>query len=66
MSGYLIDNTRRPITFTRPSDSYPSFWVETMQEAFMVIDLDIAMTEEAGYDQSICLASPSTDALNPA
>lgn len=62
MTGYCIDNCAHPIKVTRPGERYPSFYVDSMQEAFKVIDLDIALTEEAGYDEPICSASPSPDA----
>lgn len=65
MSGYLIDNCTRPIKVYRPKESAPSFYVNTMQEAFQVIDLDIELSKEAGYDLHICSASPSSDAQSP-
>lgn len=66
MSGYLIDACKRPIKVFRPRENFPSFYVNTMQEAFKVIDLDIELSNEAGYDLHICSASPSSDATNPA
>lgn len=66
MKSYVIDNNKRPIQIIRPGETDPSFYVNSMQEAFKVIDLDIALTEEAGYDEPICSASPSPDAANPA
>lgn len=65
MTAYLIDNCSRPIKVCRPGERFPSFYVNTMQEAFKVIDLDIALTEEAGYDVTICSASPSPDTPAP-
>lgn len=50
MKSYVIDNNKRPIQIIRPGETDPSFYVNSMQEAFKVIDLDIALTEEAGYE----------------
>lgn len=50
MTGYCVDNTSRPIKIMRPGEKFPSFYVNTVEEAFKVIDLDIALTEEAGYE----------------
>ena len=50
MTGYCIDNCSHPIKVTRPGERFPSFYVNSMQEAFKVIDLDIALTDEAGYE----------------
>lgn len=47
VTAYLIDNCVRPITVCRPGERTPTFYVNTIQEAFKVIDLDIALTEEA-------------------
>ena len=63
MKSYVIDNNKRPIHIIRPGETDPSFYVNSMQEAFKVIDLDIALTEEAGYDEPICSASPSPDVI---
>lgn len=65
MKSYVIDNNKRPIQIIRPGETDPSFYVNSVQEAFRVIDLDIALTEEAGYDEPICSASPSPDAQRP-
>lgn len=65
MAAYLIDNCSRPIKVCRPGERFPSFYVNSMEEAFKVIDLDIALSEEGGYDPSIFDASPSQDAQRP-
>lgn len=65
MKSYVIDNNKRPIQIIRPGETDPSFYVNSMKEAFKVIDLDIALTEEAGYDEPICSASPSPDTPAP-
>lgn len=65
MTSYLVDACTRPIKICRPGERDPSFYVATVEEAFRVIDLDIALTEEAGYDEPICPASPSPDATKP-
>ena len=40
MTGYKIDNCTRPITVTRPGEKEPSFWVDSIEEAFNIIDVD--------------------------
>ena len=64
-TGYLVDACTRPIKVCRPGSRDPSFYVMSVEEAFRVIDLDIALSEEAGYDPGICSAFPGEDAQSP-
>lgn len=65
-TGYLIDAASRPIKICRPGSRDPSFYVNTMNEAFTIIDLDIELAREAGYDPFISVASPAPeDAKSP-
>lgn len=59
MTGYCVDNTSSPIKIKRPGETDPSFYVNTVEEAFKVIDLDIALSEEGGYASSISHPSPA-------
>lgn len=47
MAAYKIDNCTLPIKVFRPGENFPSFYVGSMDEAFMVIDLDKALTDES-------------------